>query len=431
MKVFSRAVLACLIVALAACGGASDRKTVYMKKGHELFQAENYEKARIEFQNVLQIDPKDIDARFALAETMEKLENWQQAAGHYLAILNEQPNHHGALVNMGRLYLLGAIGSALAPNLGLMLAARFVWGVGAAGPRVTAMAMVRDVYSGERMAKQMSFMMAVFILVPVVAPSLGALLTAVAHWRFVFWFCALASIGVVAWSLRLPETLPDDAKRGLSVRDISSGTRTVLATPGTLWYLAALVPLFGVFVAYLSSSELLLDDVYGLKKWFPLIFSAQAASMGVMMVLNGRIVEHVGLDRLNRILLVAYAGVTVALAAVALGTDGRPRFWMFAALLTLALACHGVLSPNLSSAAMRPLGRVAGLGAAILAMLPTVLGSLIADRINGAFDGNVTPFAVSFGASGVLALLAHERAVAAANRGDTAARPVGALRTDG
>ena len=106
MHTFSRALFVVLLVYLTACGGAADRKTVYMNKGHELFKQENYDKARLEFQNVLQIDPKDLDARFALAETLEKLENWQGAAGHYLGVLAENPDHRGALLNMGRLFLL-------------------------------------------------------------------------------------------------------------------------------------------------------------------------------------------------------------------------------------------------------------------------------------------------------------------------------------
>lgn len=95
-----------LVVLLVACGGAEDRKTAYMNKGRDLFTAGNYEKARLEFQNVLQIDPKDLEARFALAETLEKLENWQGAARQYLAILGEKDDHRGALLHMGRLYLL-------------------------------------------------------------------------------------------------------------------------------------------------------------------------------------------------------------------------------------------------------------------------------------------------------------------------------------
>ena len=95
-----------LVVLLTACGGAEDRKTAYRNKGQALFDAQNYEKARLEFQNVLQIDPKDLDARYALAQTLEKLENWRGAASQYLAIIGEQADHRDALLRMGRLYLL-------------------------------------------------------------------------------------------------------------------------------------------------------------------------------------------------------------------------------------------------------------------------------------------------------------------------------------
>lgn len=107
MKTALRAAMAMVLAALVACGGAEDRKTVYMNKAQEYFDAGNFEKARLEYQNVLQIDPQDVPARFALGKTLEKLENWQGAAGHYLAVLNEQPEHRDALLSLGRLYLLG------------------------------------------------------------------------------------------------------------------------------------------------------------------------------------------------------------------------------------------------------------------------------------------------------------------------------------
>lgn len=106
MKAALRLVIVGLVATLVACGGAEDRKTVYMKKGQEYYEQGNYEKARLEFQNVLQIDPKDLEARFHLAESLEKLENWQGAASHYLAVMGEKPDHRGALLNMGRLFLL-------------------------------------------------------------------------------------------------------------------------------------------------------------------------------------------------------------------------------------------------------------------------------------------------------------------------------------
>ncbi len=92
---------------LASCGGAADRKAAYMEKGHALLKAENYDKARLEFQNVLQIDPKDVPARLALAETLEKLQDWRGAAGHYLAVIEADPKNKQALSKMGQLYLVG------------------------------------------------------------------------------------------------------------------------------------------------------------------------------------------------------------------------------------------------------------------------------------------------------------------------------------
>lgn len=100
------AVLA-LSLGLAACGGAEDRKAAYFEKGQALFKEGNYEKARLEFKNVLQIDPKDVPARYALAETLEKLQDWRGAAGHYLAVIEADPSHKPALAKMGQLYLLG------------------------------------------------------------------------------------------------------------------------------------------------------------------------------------------------------------------------------------------------------------------------------------------------------------------------------------
>lgn len=96
-----------LLAVLLGCGGAEDRKAAYMKKGQELFAAANYDKARLEFKNVLQIDPKDVPAHFALAQTLEKLQDWRGAAGNYLAVIEANPSNKEALSKMGQIYLLG------------------------------------------------------------------------------------------------------------------------------------------------------------------------------------------------------------------------------------------------------------------------------------------------------------------------------------
>jgi DHA1 family bicyclomycin/chloramphenicol resistance-like MFS transporter len=308
------------------------------------------------------------------------------------------------------LYVVGAIGSALAPSLGLMFVARFVWGLGGAGPRVAALAMIRDGFAGEKMAKQMSFVMAVFLLVPAVGPTLSAGVLALGSWQWVFWMCAIAAIAVSALVLRLPETLPLESRRPLAARSIWRSIRIVLATPGTRWYLVSLTALFGVFMSYLASSELIIDQTFGLKPWFPAFFGGLALVMLVAMLVNGRFVERIGLSPLLRITFVGSMVSVGLMLVVALLTGGEPPFWLFVVLISAVLFFQQMLIPNINSAAMRPLAEVAGTGTAILGMVSGVLGAIIGELINRQFDGSITPLAIGFVVSGVIAMAAWHRA---------------------
>ena len=304
------------------------------------------------------------------------------------------------------LYVVGAIGSIFAPTLGTMLLARFVWGVGGAGPRVAAMAAIRDGFEGEQMAKQMSLLMAIFLLVPAIGPTLSAGILAVGPWQAVFWMCTVAALVVAFLVVRIPETLAVEARRPLAVRDALASYRIVLTTPGTLLYLLSLTALFGAFLSYLASSELIVDQTFDLGRWFPAFFGGLALVMLVAMVVNGRLVEQIGLSRLLRKVFMASTVSVSALLVTALVTGGRPPFWLFVVLLSAVLFFHQMLIPNLNAAAMRPLAAVAGTGTAILNMVPGVVGAIIAEVINRQFDGTITPFSIAFVASVVLAFAA-------------------------
>ena len=314
------------------------------------------------------------------------------------------------------LYVVGAIGSILAPSLTLMFVARFVWGLGGAGPRVAALAMVRDGFAGEQMAKQMSFVMAVFLLVPAIGPTLSAGILAIGPWQAVFWMCVVAAVVVMYLVTRLPATLPPEARRPLSGPEIWQSCRIVLTTPGNTAYLVSLTALFGVFMSYLASSELIVDQTFGLQKWFPAFFGGLALVMLVAMVVNGRFVERLGLPRLLRIVFVANLVAVAALLGVALATSGEPPFWLFVVLIGAVLFSQQMLIPNINAAAMQPLAQVAGTGTAILGMVSGVLGAIVGEVINRQFDGTITPLAIGFVVSSVIASVAWRRAEQAAPR---------------
>jgi len=303
-------------------------------------------------------------------------------------------------------FVMGAIGSALAGSLASVLAFRFLWGLGAAGPRVISLSIVRDVYEGDQMARVMSFIAAVFIFVPVVAPSAGAVLLGIASWRFLFWLCAILAGAVGLWLLRLPETL-DAATRleRLQLRSLLRTARIVVTNRQAVGYTLALTFVFGAFVSYLASSELVWDEVYGRGDQFPLIFGALALAIGVAILINGLIVDRIGARRIVHGSLFAYvatAGVALILAIVG---DGSPNFWLFVVLLGVALMFHGLLIPNSNSIAMSPLGDVAGTASSLIGAFSILGGAVLGAVIDRAFNGTVTPMITGFFLASLLALI--------------------------
>jgi DHA1 family bicyclomycin/chloramphenicol resistance-like MFS transporter len=303
-------------------------------------------------------------------------------------------------------FTIGAIGAATAGSLSMVLLFRFIWGFGSGGPRVLSLAIIRDIYAGDRMAKVMSFIAAVFILVPVIAPAIGALLLEVASWRFLFWVCA-AMAGVIAlWLTRLPETL-DPANRidRLSAASLFRAARIVVTNRQAVGYTVAATAVFGAFLSYLATSELVWEDVYGRGDQFPYIFGGLAAVIGIAMLMNGRIVDWLGARRIIHIALIGYVATSAIAVLVALSAGGSPDFWVFLPLLATPLLFHGLLIPNMNSLAMEPLGEVAGTASALIGTFAILVASILGTLIDQLFDGTVTPMIAAFFAASLFAFV--------------------------
>jgi len=293
------------------------------------------------------------------------------------------------------IYALGAVLSALAPSFGLVLVSRFIWGTGAAATRVVATAIIRDSFSGSRMAEAMSQIMAVFVLVPVFAPSIGAGLIAVLPWRSVFWFCVVWVIILAAWTLRLGETLDPANRRPLDLKPIAAGFGTVMRTRITAGYTAATLFFQGVFIAYLGSSERIINDIYDREGQFPFIFGAIAVLFGLSALINGRIVGRFGTRRIIGGALGAVLVLASLLVGLALVTNGRPSFWIFIPLLALMLSCFMLLMPNLNTEALEPMGQLAGTAASLTGAVRIAGGALLGAIVDSQLGDTVTPFAVA------------------------------------
>ena len=318
--------------------------------------------------------------------------------------LSDRTGRRPALYLGFLLYGVGALGAALAPSLSTILVARFLWGVGAAGPRTMVLSIIRDSYEGDELAKRMSTVFAVFILVPVLAPALGAGIVAVAPWRWVFWTCVVYVGAIALWATRLPETLDPADRLESRPSDVMRAVKTVLGNRQTIGYMLALTVSFGAFVSYLASSELILSDVFDRAELFPVFFGALASVMGVAMLSNGRIVDRFGVRATVRRALFAYVVAAGALVAVAALTSGAPPLWLFVGLMAVVLTMHALLIPNANALAMDPMGSVAGTAASIIGFISTGGGAALGAIIDRAFNGTVTPLALGFLLSAISAL---------------------------
>jgi DHA1 family bicyclomycin/chloramphenicol resistance-like MFS transporter len=303
------------------------------------------------------------------------------------------------------IYGIGSLGAVLAPSLELVLASRFIWGVGAAGPRVVAVSIVRDSYVGDEMSKAMSFIMAVFIMVPIFAPSVGAGLVAILPWQSVFAFGLAFAVVMAMWARVLPETLDPANRLPIDRRKITAAVGEVLTNRHTLGYMLAMTMTFGVFSSYLASSERIFGEIYERSDQFPLIFGGLAAVMGVAVLTNAKLVDWIGARRMVHIVLIGYVVAAFAFVGAVAAAGGSPGFWTVIVGLAAVLSFHGLLIPNFNTIAMLPMGHIAGTASAVIGTVSLTIGALIGSVIDRRMGDTVEPLVMSFAIMGSLALL--------------------------
>lgn len=304
------------------------------------------------------------------------------------------------------IFVVGAVASVAQTSLTGLVLCRFVWGFGAAAPRSLAVAMVRDTFEGDRMARTMSLIMATFVLLPVFAPALGSVILNVAPWRGVLWLQAGIGIGLAVWSIRLPETLHPEDRRAVSPRSLAVAARAVFSNRQTVAFGLAITAAFGIMTSYIGTSEVIIDEVFGQADRFPLIFGVLACTLALGSLLAARIVVRIGLSRLVRAGAVYLMVMCLALAVLAAATDGEPPLWAFALSIAVLMPGVSVLIPSSNTAAMAPLGHIAGMGAAIVGTVSTAGGALLGTITDGAFDGTMRPLAFHLAVYGTIVAVA-------------------------
>jgi DHA1 family bicyclomycin/chloramphenicol resistance-like MFS transporter len=290
-------------------------------------------------------------------------------------------------------YAIASAYAVTAPSFEALLVARALQGAGTSATRVIATTIIRDCYTGRRMASVVSLAMMIFISVPVIAPSIGQAIMLTGHWRTIFVVLAVYGIAALLWSvIRLPETLPQAERKSLALSQVFDSFRQTLTTRQTLGYALAGGTVQGVLYAYVLSSQQIFTGVYQLGHLFPLAFAAVALGIAFAGFLNSRIVGRFGMRVISHAAMLLYIAISIVMLAGAWWNWLPLPLYM---LLSIGnMFAFGMSYSNFTALAMEPQGHIAGTASSIYGSITTLISVLIGYAIGQSFDGTLVPFGI-------------------------------------
>jgi len=309
------------------------------------------------------------------------------------------------------IFSVGTIICMLANTMEMMLFGRFVQAFGVSGPRISAMAVIRDIYVSDRMAKVMSFIMMVFVLVPMLAPIMGQWIMQFFGWWYILvGFLIMGAVTGIWFMLRQPETLAKAVRRPFSLTQTRESAIYILTHRQVMAYIILTGCIFGAFLSYISASQTVFQEMYNMGEWFPYIFATLAFSIGIASFTNAQLVEKFGMLRLCHIALHGHILTSFALLIMTLYFSGLPPVGLFIGGLFIDFFFVGILFGNMNSLAMQPLGQVAGIGAALIGAISSAIAVPIALFIDSFLQSTITPIIVGFCFAGVVSLMLFQYA---------------------
>ena len=302
------------------------------------------------------------------------------------------------------IYVVLSLGCALVTDFTTLLVLRAAQAIGSAGLSVLPSAIIRDRHGGDAMARQMSTITVIFMLVPMVAPSIGLLVLLVASWRWIFALLAVLSIilGLWVW-LRLEETLDPANRQPIQLKAIATNMVTAASNRSSFGYVIGGGLILGALFGYVNCAQQLVGEHFGAGAYFPLIFGATALCMAFASFFNSRIVERFGARRVSHAAVLI--SITLSLLQVWNASLPGETLLEFMPVIALNICMVGFIGANFSSIALQPFAHMAGAASSVQAFLRMLIGSGLGLVIGLAYDGTALPLALAFLACGLSALV--------------------------
>ncbi len=317
--------------------------------------------------------------------------------------LSDRYGRKAILLSGIMIYLAGSVGSALSGDFEIMLLLRLLQGIGASALRVVTTAVVRDCFAGNAMGRIMTFVFAVFMIVPMAAPFVGQIIGLSVGWRGIFWFLAIMGSVAGVWILfRLAETLPATERRSISPRSLFASFVEICTSRIAAGYSLAALASFASLMGYIVSSQQIFGELYGLGALFPVAFASSAVGVAIVSLLSARLIRVRGARFITHTAMAASAVAGMTLYVINLFIV--PPMLVSLALLTVSMSAAAIMQGNAGAIALESLGHIAGTASSIFGMVTMAFGAVIGGLVGQAYDGTVAPLSLAFGIGGILAL---------------------------
>ncbi len=300
-------------------------------------------------------------------------------------------------------YMLMSVVAALAGSFEMLLVARMLQGISSASTRTLSISIIRDCYSGRRMAKVSSLVFMTFLAVPIIAPTLGQAVLLVAPWHWIFYALGAYSLLVALWAWRrLPETLDPADRMPINPRALGAAARLLVTNRVSIGYTVAGGVLYGGLLAFLNSAQQILLHVFHRPDLFTLCFAAIASFMVMATLINASFVERFGMRMISHIAVVTL--IILCLIHLTVQLAGYETLLLFTLFNGMGFFCFGLASSNFSAMAMDPMAHIAGTASSIQGFLSTLIGSLVGFAIGQAFHGTTLPLTLGWEINALVAL---------------------------
>nr|QVU20852.1 major facilitator superfamily (MFS) multidrug efflux protein [uncultured bacterium] len=302
-------------------------------------------------------------------------------------------------------YIAFSIACAAVTSFTELVVLRALQGFFAAGIISLPPAIIRDRVGGDKMARMMSLIFVIFLLVPAVAPTIGqGVLQLTGSWRWIFGSMAIAGAAMTLWVyFRLPETLHEDDRQEIRIPVIARNMKSAVTLRETIGYTLGSALVFGGLFGFINSSQQLIGEAFGAGESFPMIFAICAGCMALTNWSNSRIVERFGARKVSHAALFAF--IIVAAAQLWFASQPDETLWTFVPLMAANMSMLGFIGANFGSIAMQPFRHIAGAAASAQGFLRMTSGALLGAYVGYAYDGTARPLAAALLATAVLSLV--------------------------